>query len=485
MSARTEHLASRGVDLHLTLDDGSGLTQQIYDQIRHAILSGRLPSEARLPSSRELAQSLGIARNTVSAAFDHLLAEGYIHARTGVGTFVSPDADPAARPPERRSSPLTPVPLWRSAAPEVPVLDGEPPAYDFRSGMPDDSRFPYPAWRRHVDGVARRSSLGAVYADPAGPGVLRAAIARHLGVSRGLSIGADDLIVTNGVQQALSLLAQVLVEPGDVVAFEDPGYPPARRAFEAARATIVPVPVDEQGIVVDRLPPQATAVYVTPAHQFPLGVRMSLARRTALLEWARAADAAVIEDDYDTDFRYGARPIDPLHALDQAGRVVYIGSFSKSMLPTLRSGYCVAPPNLLDALRRARFVADWHGPTTIQLALAGFIDEGRLASHVRRMRRVYEQRRDRIAMVLERVFRPHLRPIPTAAGLHLAATCEGATHETVAEWIMACEKEGVALQSVGEFALGDVLPGVMLGFGAIPLERIDEGLRRLRMVIGS
>jgi len=480
-----QRLASRGVEFHLTLDEGGGLTQQIYDQIRRAILNGRLPREARMSSSRELAQSLGVARNTVAAAFDHLVAEGYLRARAGVGTFVSADADRAAQSPDRTTSPLTSVPLWRSGSFEVPVLDGDPPAYDFRAGMPDDSRFPYPAWRRHLDAVFRRTIRAAAYADPAGPGVLRAAIARHLGVSRGLNIVPDDLLVTNGVQQAVALLAQVLVEPGDVVAVEDPGYSPARRAFEAARATVVPVPVDEQGIVVDRLPARATAVYVTPAHQFPLGVRMSLARRTALLEWARESGAAVIEDDYDTDFRYGARPIDPLHTLDRAGRVVYVGSFSKAMLPTLRVGYCSAPPALLDALRRARFVADWHGPTATQLALAGFIDEGLLAAHIRRMRREYERRHDRIATVLDHVFRPHLRPIPTAAGLHLAARCEDASHDTIAGWQAACEKDGVEFQSVGDFALGDVEPGIMLGFGRIPLDRIDEGLRRLRMVIGS
>ncbi|MET9272028.1 PLP-dependent aminotransferase family protein [Kribbella sp. NPDC003557] len=474
------------VDLHLSLDEGSGLTQQIYDQLRGAILTGRLPAGTRLPSSRELAQSLGVARNTVTAALDHLVAEGYLQARAGVGTFVSPDADPAARSAQRpRPSPLTPARLWRGGSLQVPVLDGEPPAYDFRTGLPDDSRFPYPAWRRHVDAVVRRSSRYAVYAGPAGPAVLRAAIARHLGVSRGLSVGPDDLLVTDGVQQALSLLGQVLVEPGDVVAVEDPGYPPARRAFEFARATVVPVPVDEQGIVVDRLPARATAVYVTPAHQFPLGVRMSLARRTALLEWARAAGAAVIEDDYDTDFRYGARPIDPLHVLDDSGRVIYVGSFSKSLLPALRVGYCLAPPAVLDALLRARFVAGWHGSSLTQLALGGFIDDGQLAAHLRRMRREYEQRRDRIAMVLDRSFHPYLRPIPTVAGLHLAARCTGADHDTVAAWVAACAKEGVAIGSVGDYALGEVEPGVVLGFGAIPLGRIDAGLDRLRAVIRS
>lgn len=476
--------ASSGVELHLTLDERGGLTRQIYDQIRHAILSGRLPREARMSSSRELAQSLGVARNTVAAAFDHLVAEGYLEARPGVGTFVSADADRAAQSPDRTASPLQPVPLWRSRSFRVLVL-GDPPAYDFRTGIPDESRFPYPAWRRQLDTVVRRSTRAVGYGDPVGPGVLRAAIARHLSVSRGLNIVADDLLVTNGVQQAVALLAQVLVEPGDVVAVEDPGYPPVRRAFEAARATVVPVPVDEQGIVVERLPPRATAVYVTPAHQYPLGVRMGLARRIALLEWARDADAAVIEDDYDSDFRYGARPIDPLHVLDRADRVVYVGSFSKSMLPTLRVGYCSAPPAILDALRRARFVADWHGPTDTQLALAGFIDEGRLAVHIRRMRREYERRHDRITMILDRDFGPHLRPIPTATGLHLAAGCEHASHDTIAQWQDACARNGVVFQSIGDFAIRSVEPGIMLGFGGIPFDRIDEGLRRLRMAIES
>lgn len=473
------------MDLHLTIDEGRGLTEQIYDQLRDAVVSGRLPGEARLPSTRVLAKSLGVARNTVAIAVDHLLAEGYVYARTGVGTFVNPRAGRVAVPRVRTISPLTPVPLWSGDTPEVPDLTRNRPSYDFRSGIPDDSRFPYSAWRRLVSGAIRRFSDAAVYADPAGPPGLRAAIARHLYASRGLGVSPDDLIVINGVQQALTLAAQVLVQPGDIVAVEDPGYPPARRAFEAARATVVPVPVDGHGIVVSRLPARARLVYVTPAHQFPLGVRMSLARRTALLDWARDTDAAVIEDDYDTDFRFGSRPIDALHTLDDVGRVIYVGSFSKTMLPTLRVGYCVAPPTLLEALRRCRFVADWHGSATTQLALAGFIDEGGLAAHVRRMRRDYEQRRDRISMILDHDFRSYLRPIPTAAGLHLAAWCPDATHETVEAWVANAAEEGVGVQSIGSFAEGPVAPALVLGFGAIPLERIDEGLRRLRTVMGA
>jgi GntR family transcriptional regulator/MocR family aminotransferase len=358
------------------------------------------------------------------------------------------------------------------------------PDFDFRSGIPDATRFPYPAWRRLVDGSFRRTTDAALYGDPAGPLELRHAIALHLAVSRGLHVGPEDLVVTNGVQQAATLIANVLVEPGDVVAIEEPGYPAVRRAFEAARARVVGVPVDLHGLVVSELPDDARLVYVTPAHQFPLGVRMALSRRTALVAWARSHNAAVIEDDYDTDFRYGGRPVDPLHTLDGGGRVLYVGSFSKSLLPALRVGYCVAPPGVREALRRARFVADWQGTTSVQLALAGFIGDGSLAAHIRRMRREYQRRRDRVGMILDRTFSRHLERIPNVAGLHLAAWARDATAETVAGWVAAAAEDGVAVQSVGQFATTEVRPGLVLGFGGIPLDRIDEGLRRLRVVLG-
>lgn len=473
------------MDLHLSLDEGQGLSRQIYDQVRQAIAHGRLPGGTQLPSSRQLARSLGVARNTVAAAFDHLVAEGYLHARPGVGTFVSVDADQVRPPRQLADSALVPVPLWRRPTPQVPVLRSTRPQFDFRVGIPDESRFPYPTWRRQVDRCLRRSTDAAMYNDPAGPIELRESVARHLAVSRGLHIGPADLIVTNGVQQAGSLIAQVLLEPGDVVAMEEPGYPPVRRAFEAARATVVGVPVDDHGLVVDQLPARAKVVYVTPAHQFPLGVRMGLARRTALVHWASTHNAAVIEDDYDTDFRYGGLPVDPLHTLDGGGRVLYVGSFSKTMLPSLRVGYCVAPPRVREALRRARFVADWHGTTATHLALARFIDEGTLAAHIRRMRREYKQRRDRIALILDRAFSQQLERIPNAAGLHLAAWTRAASQETVASWIAAAAERGVALHSISDFADGEVRPGVVLGFGAIPVDRIDDGLRQLRVVLGT
>lgn len=472
------------MDLHISLDARrGGLSRQIYEQIRAATLDGRLPGGTRMPSTRELATSLGVARNTVATAFDHLVAEGHLTARPGVGTFVSEDADRQQRPRQLADSSLVPVRLWRRATPSVPPPMTPHPEFDFMSGIPDDSRFPYAAWRRLVADGFRRTADAALYGEPAGPQELRQAIAVHLAASRGLHVGPEDMVVTSGLQQAVTLIASVLVEPGDVVAVEEPGYPPVRRAFEAARATVVGTPVDDHGLVVDALPDDARLVYVTPAHQFPLGVRMSLSRRSALVGWARSHGAAIIEDDYDTDFRYGGRPVDPLHTLDGGGSVLYVGSFSKSLLPALRVGYCVAPPAIREALRRARFVADWQGTTPVQLALARFIEDGTLAAHIRRMRHEYEQRRSRIVAILERTFTRHLEPIPNVAGLHLAAWARDAGPEDVFGWVADAAEHGVAVQTIGEFAETEVRPGLVLGFGGIPLDRIDEGLRRLRNVL--
>jgi GntR family transcriptional regulator / MocR family aminotransferase len=470
------------VDLHLALDAGRGsLSRQIYDQIRDAILEGRLRSGDRIPSTRELARTLGISRNTASAAIDHLCGEGFLVGRTGVGTFVSAPSSAGRRRGRPAVSPLQARPVW-GRQPAPPDLSADLPEYDFRTGVPDATRFPYSVWRRLTSAALRPSAVGVgMPSDPAGHPALRNAIGRHLGIARGLRIDPSDVVVTNGVQQAVGLVAQVLLHPGDRVAVEHPGYLPVRDALEAAGARIVDVPVDEHGIVVDALPYRAQLVYVSPAHQFPLGVPMSLPRRLALLEWARGADAAVLEDDYDTEFRYAGRPVDPLHTLDAAGRVVYVGSFSKSLLPTLRLGYCVVPPGLTAAFRQAKYVADWHTPVPTQLALSRFIEEGHLVRHVRRMRRIYQHRRDRIAAVLDATWRSVLCRIPTVAGLHMSAWTRADDAAEVEEWVGRARQNGVAVQELTYFAQHhDIRPGLIFGFGAIQADRIDAGLARLR-----
>lgn len=476
------------MDLHLSLDAEAGaLSRQIYEQIRDAILAGRLRPGDQLPPTRTLASSVGVSRNTVAAAFDHLTGEGFLVGRTGVGTFVSADAriDPRTRP--TRASPLRVASVWQRQPESVPQLTVGRIGFDFRPGIPDLSSFPYPTWRRQVSAALRESRVGGtVYADPAGEPALRRAIARHLAVSRGVRVESQDVVVTSGVQQAATLASQVLVEPGDVVAMEDPGYLPVRRVFEAARVTVVDVPVDEEGIVVEAMPKRARLVYVSPAHQFPLGVVMSLPRRLALLDWAGRAGAAILEDDYDSDYRYAGRPVDPLQALDSTGRVIYVGSFSKSMLPILRLGYCVVPSALVPPFRRAKFVADWHSPLPSQTALAQFIDDGHLTHHIRKTRRVYQARRDRIAAALDSDLSPWLRRIPTVAGLHLAALARSADADLVQDWVARAEALDVAVQSLTAFAHSQSRPaGLVIGFGAIPESRIHEGLRRLRRAVSA
>jgi GntR family transcriptional regulator/MocR family aminotransferase len=266
------------------------------------------------------------------------------------------------------------------------------------------------------------------------------------------------------------------------VAVEDPGYPPPRRLFEALGARVVGVPVDRDGLVVEALPRSVRLVYVTPSHQWPLGASMALSRRLALLAWADRNDAAIVEDDYDSEFRFEGRPIEPLQTLDTSGRVVYVGSFSKTLLPTLRLGFVVTPPSLRDAVHRAKYVSDWHTSTLVQATLARFIEEGEFARHLRKIGRVYRLRHEIITEVLARDFAKHLQVLPSQAGLHVAAVARRASAGRIAAVADRASEAGVAVQELSKFAVdAPAPPGLLLGYGAIPTERIHEGLRRLRL----
>ncbi len=475
------------MDFHVTLTGRGDLAARIYRQLLEAILDGRLRAGERLPPTRELARRLEVSRNTVAVAYERLTAEGFVTARVGAGTFVC--ADPLARPRPRRApgdlarnapegGGVGPRPLWRSI-PLWPEPRAQAP-YDFQVGVPDPALFPLESWRRLVSRELRSSTLNSAdYIDPAGHQGLRTAIARHIGISRSVRAGADDVLVTNGAQQALDLIGRVLIEPGDQVAVEEPGYPPARLLFRSLGARVTGVPVDAEGLDVAAIPPAARLVYVTPSHQFPLGTPMSLARRTALLAWAQRRGAVVIEDDYDSEFRFSDRPLEPLQSLDRGGRVIYVGSFSKSTLPMLRLGFLVAPASLRPALLTAKRLSDWHGHYPHQAAMARFIDEGLLARHIRKANRVYAARHRRILTILRRDFTAWLDPLPSAAGLHLCARLTTAVepHQVLTH----AAELGVGVESVTGYHANDVPhhPGLVLGYGAIPLDRIDEGLSRL------
>ncbi len=469
------------MEFHVSLIDRKDLSGEIYRQMRRAIADGRLRPGESLPPTRELARRLSVARMTVTVAYERLAGEGFVSSRVGSGTFVN---EHAASPKTTKRRPvdgaLRPQPVWNSIPPCTAFV--RPAKFDFRTGLPDASLFPHDQWRRMVSSALRSESVRAgVYGDPAGSRELREAIARHIGVARGMDVAADDVTIVNGTQQGLDVVARTLLAPGERVAVEDPGYRPVRWLLESLGVHVSGTPVDREGLVVDALPRRARLVYVTPSHQYPLGVSMTLPRRRALLAWAERNDGAVIEDDYDSEFRFRGRPIEPLQTLDTTGRVIYIGSFSKTMLPTLRIGFIVTPPSLRAAVHRAKQVTDWHTSMPAQLALARFIDRGDFSRHIRKMRGIYRVRHEMVAEILAHEFADHLELVPSIAGLHVAAVARSASAAGIGAAVRKASDAGVEVQELSRFhAAAPMRPGIVLGFGSIPTRDIREGLHRLR-----
>jgi GntR family transcriptional regulator/MocR family aminotransferase len=483
------------------------------------MLDGRLRPGDRLPPSRELARSLQVSRNTVATAYERLVAEGFLTGRVGDGTFVAgsvpapsagrgatrrqapPSHAPSDRPGTRRAPPSN-APSDRPGTRRAPKgdlrpragwtfvprpLSGHPdvPRYDFRIGVPDAQLFPHDVWRRLINHEMRltANSPGS-YAEPSGHPALREAIARHVGYSRSVHAGPDDVIVTNGAQQALDLIGRVLITAGAVVAVEEPGYPPAHDLFASLGARVVGVPVDAEGLDVDRLSANARLVYTTPSHQFPLGTAMSLARRMSLLAWAGKRNAAIVEDDYDSEFRFSQRPLDPLQSLDSGGRVLYVGSFSKTMLPTLRIGFVIAPASLRQELGAARQLSDWHGQTATQAALARFLHEGLLARHIHRSSRAYGVRRASIVDTIQRDLGEWLDLVPSSAGLHVCTWLRSGDLAVVEAVIDRAREDGLAVESLASYCnKRPAQAGFVFGYGAIPSDRVQEGLARFGAVL--
>lgn len=494
------------IGIALTLPDrASGRLQHaVHEQLRAGILDGRLRPGLRLPSSRDLARSLGVARITVVTAYERLLAEDYVVVRRGAGTFVADWVGRAAAPASA-GDPVVHAPFNRFVCQDVPPdFPGEKshpagrqgigprgaasstvrPSITFEVGTPDVRELRSDIWNR-LSGRALRALCreGDGYGPSQGVPALRDAIAHHVSFSRAVSAAAGNIVVTAGAQQAFALLAQIFVTPGETVAaFEDPGYAPATAAFASAGAKIVHVPVDPEGIVVDQIPPSARLIYVTPSHQFPLGVVMSARRRAALLEFARSHDAIVIEDDYDSEFRFSGRPLDALQTLDRAQRVFYVGTFSKSLFPSLRIGFVVAPPWAAGALAAAKHRMDWHVPTLAQETLAAFMAQGHLARHVRRLRPIYAGRRALITDLLRRDLDEWLRPIHGDAGLHLAAMLRpGLKAVDVAREAL---EMGVGVYPIRHASASASGPeGLALGYGALTEADIRRGLGALGKAI--
>jgi GntR family transcriptional regulator / MocR family aminotransferase len=486
------------MDLIIQLDETSGqsLHRQIYRELRGAILAGRVAPGQRIPSTRALAQHLGISRATVSLGYEQLTSEGYLETSQGSGTCVcrelpddlrKPDTTPANQSVPAREVALSPAgrALVRMS---FPLLAVEELPYDFRHGRPALEAFPMAIWNRLLarHGRAQRREMLDYEPDPRGHRPLREAIVAHLRQTRAVQCRADQVIIISGAQQALDLALRVLVQPGETVAMENPGYPGASCAFRAHGARLLALPVEEGALSLEPLTrtSRCRLVYVTPSHQYPTGIVLSLAQRLELLERCRHTGARILEDDYDSEFRYGGRPLPSMQGLDSHGSVIYVGTFSKSMFPALRVGYLVAPLDLVDVLARARWAMDRQTPSLEQYALNDFLREGHLDSHIRKMRLLYGRRREVLMEELQRRFSGRVTLWGESAGLHLMVRFR--THLQDAELVRRAAALGVGLESTAGCRIeGKGRGEFLLRFGCLDEATIREGLRRLATVMDA
>lgn len=463
--------------LHVDRAAREPLHRQIAAQFRAAITHGTLPPGALLPGSRALAATVRVARGVIVEAYAELHAEGYLETRHGAGTRVTPTL-PHAGP---RASPAPRAARWLRPERDAPSVHAPatPGVIDFRLGQPSVKELDRDAWRRAWREATRHAPPDD-YGDPAGDPALRAALAEYVTRSRGLPTTLDGVLVTTGVVQALDLIARAVLRPGDTVAFENPGYRLARQVLREHGARLLPVPVDGDGLRVQDLPEGEDApllLYCTPSHQYPLGSRLSVARRLALLEWARRNDVLILEDDYDSEFRFDASPLPTLRSLAEDDRVAYLGTLSKVLTPAVRLGYVIAPRLLTGRLIREKSLADWHTPHPVQIALAHFVRGGHLERHVRRMRRVYARKRHVLSVALG-VLAPHARLTGIDAGLH--ACLELPAHVNAASVAAACDARGVRVGTLDTYfdASASVPPdrsALLLGYGALTVEEIQAG----------
>jgi GntR family transcriptional regulator/MocR family aminotransferase len=481
----------------INLDDRGDdpLHQQVYRELRRSILIGRLAAGQRIPSTRALAKSLGVSRATVTQGYEQLISEGYLQTVVGSGTSVStqlPDdllqapvvkrarnARPNGGTRIRVSSYGTSLMQWVHEADEPDLL------FNFKYCRPAVDEFPMHQWRRLLLRHCRTAQSQILdYAnDGRGYAPLREAISRHLARARAVRCTPEQIIVVNGSQQALQLAAQVLLDRGDLVAMEDPGYLGARQAFLTHGARLHPVAVDEAGMRPESLPHSAARLlYVTPSHQFPTGAVLSLPRRLELLAWAEKMGSLILEDDYDSEFRYCGRPIPSLQGLNQHENVLYVGTFSKVLFPALRIGYIVVPEGLVQVFERAKWLMDRHSPTLEQRALADFINEGHLENHLRRMRTLYDRRRQKLVHALRSGFGDRVTILGENSGMHLMIRLR--SRWTNAEVIRRAASAGVGLLNAGMYYLNQSREDeFVLGYAMMSERKIQEGVKRLVLAL--
>lgn len=475
----------------LEIDRGADVPRhrQVYEAVRSAILSGAYAPGDRLPSSRLLARHLALSRATVTEAYEQLRAEGYLQGQQGSGTYVAPGLTSTALPPGMPPAPASPpIPLssWgerlRGAAFSLPLtVEGSALPFDLRPHRIAVDVFPWAEWRAAVETTLQEEQSGLLMdPSPAGHPLLRETIAEHVRRYRSVDCTAQSIVIVNGARQGFNLLSHLLLERGDRVAVEDPGYPAARIALETRGLDVQHIRVDGEGMVVSDLRnhPPFRLVHVTPSHQDPTGMTMSLTRRLALLELAESTGCIILEDDYDSEFRYEGRPVESLQGLDRRGGVVYAGTFSKSVLAGLRIGFVILPPSLLLPAIRARALWDGGAPTLESGALARFMLSGGYERHIRRMRRVYRSRRDALIHSLRSRLEGRVEVGERHGGLNLLVSFRSTrTDEDIAR---RAADLGLALRTARPYyTVPPSHPTFLLGFGALREERADEAVRLL------
>jgi GntR family transcriptional regulator/MocR family aminotransferase len=475
----------------IALDGAGPLYRQLTNWFQRAIVEGRLKPGEAVPSTRRLAEELGVSRISVLSAYQQLLAEGYLESFTGAGTIVAATipGDAFKPSPAKRQVPRAPSARPARRLDAVLALGSDPPQPPdkaFRVSRPALDHFPHAIWSSLLARHARHPRLSHLaYGDPMGDPGFRQAVADYLGTARGVRCEASQIMVVAGSQHGLQLAAQVLFDPGDSVWMEEPGYPGAHRAFALAGIQTVPVPVDRDGLDVEAglaRAADARAAYITPSHQYPLGMTMSATRRMQLLNWASQRDGWIIEDDYDSEYRFAGHPIAALQGLSADDRVIYAGTFSKVLFPALRVGYLVLPKILVPRFCAARDAIDLFPSTLFQLALADFITEGHFARHIRRMRMLYMERRALLIAAAERHLGPRLDIVSAEAGMHLVGLLKpGTDDEAVSRQAAGL---GIAALPLSMCHLETpTRPGLILGYGGTDARAIEAGVRALARIL--
>ena len=469
------------------------LYRQVYQQFRAAILDGRFTPGQQLPPSRDLARYLKISRTTVTLAFEHLMLEGYIRGKQGSGTFINEDIPErllfanresiASGSPQSKITPQRKVPGSNLAA----ILERERDDYNafapFKPGVPDLTEFPFRKWGKLLALSANTLNVELFgYGSSAGYKPLREAIANYLRIARGVKCGAHQVIITSGSQQGISLVCRVLLEKGATIGFEDPGYVDAQNILQSNEVNLLPIPLDDEGVNFKNIREKPGLLYVTPSHHYPLGITMSLNRRLELLDYANSIGAWILEDDYDSEYRYNGLPLSALQGLDNSGSVIYMGTFSKVMFPGIRLGYMVVPEALIDPFIAARLLADRHSPFFEQSAMEMFLSEGHYGRHVRKMRLLYQKRRNTFYELMKNHLNDYFDLHPTEAGLHTVAWLK--QHKDDQQFARQMLKKGIYTPALSGYTMRyEQKPGLVLGYAAYSGGKIERTIMRMKRVL--